>query len=182
MWEPLICVWYRLPGQSVSQVDTFVDSFYDSVSLAAANNNSSSILLGDFNNRCQPWDSDHNNSELKLKLVNAVKRYDMTQLINEPTRNQYILDLSITDSLDYIVESGVLPPIPNLDHSIIYCHVKTSYSKNSILSRQIWLYDEGDYDLLTNFLLAMDWDTFFYPFTDIKEVALKLTKLIADLT
>ena len=38
------------------------------------------------------------------------------------------------------------------------------------------------YDLLNNFLLAMDWDTFFYPFTDINEVAVKLTKLIADLT
>ena len=61
----LICVCYRPPGQSVSQVDTFVDSFYDSVSLAAANNNSSLILLGDFNDRCQSWDSDHNNSELK---------------------------------------------------------------------------------------------------------------------
>ena len=105
----------------------------------------------------------------------------MTQLINEPTRNQYILDFLITDSLDYIVESGVLPPILNLDHSIIYCHVKTSYSKNSILSRKIWLYDEGNYDQLNNFLLAMDWDTFFYPFTDINEVTLKLTKLIADI-
>ena len=28
----------------------------------------------------------------------------------------------------------------------------------------------------------MDWDTLFYPFTCINEVALKLTKLIADLT
>ena len=75
-----------------------------------------------------------------------------------------------------------MPPISNLDHSIIYCHIKTSYSKNSIFSRKIWLYDEGNYDLLNNFLLAMDWNTFFYPFTDINEVALKLTKLIADLT
>ena len=80
----------------------------------------------------------------------------MTQLINISTRNQYILELLITDSPDYIDESGVLPPILNLDHSIIYCHVKTSYSKNSISSRKIRLYDEGDYDLLNNFLLAMD--------------------------
>ena len=28
----------------------------------------------------------------------------------------------------------------------------------------------------------MDWDTLFYPFTDINEVAFELTKLIADLT
>ena len=173
----LICVCYRPPGQSVSQVDTFVDSFYNSVLLAAANNNSL-ILLGDCNDGCQSWDSDHNNSE--LKLVNAGKCFDMTQLINEPARNQYILDLLITDSPDYIVESGVLPPISNFDHNIIYCHLKTSYSKNYILSRKIWLYDEGNYDLLNNFLL--DWDTLFYPFTDINEVALKLTELRADLT
>ena len=63
----LICIFYSPPGQSVSQVDKFVDSFYDSVSLAAANNNPSLILLGDFNDRCQSWCTDHDNSELKLK-------------------------------------------------------------------------------------------------------------------
>ena len=106
----------------------------------------------------------------------------MEQLINQPTREQYLLDLLITDSPNYFVESGVLPPISNLDHSIIYGYVKTSYCKNATISRKIWLYDEGNYDLLNSYLFSIDWNAFFAPPVDIDELAKKLTNILTELS
>ena len=51
--------------------------------------------MGNFNNKCDSWYSDHSNSELGLSLLNLVDR-------NGPTRtsdkSQSLLDLILTDS------------------------------------------------------------------------------------
>ena len=112
----LVGVCYRGPSQSSIQIDNFISSLEDSLSVATTGLNSSVILLGDFNDRCTNSLSDHKESQLGLKLVNLVVTFNMHQLIDTPTRNNNLLDLIFTDSPGYFFDVGVLPPIDNLDH------------------------------------------------------------------
>jgi hypothetical protein len=56
------------------------------------------ILLGDFNDMCSFWKSDHADGEIGLSLYNLLKSFrNLSQLISEPTRGNNILDLLITN-------------------------------------------------------------------------------------
>ena len=89
----LVGVCHRSPSQSSIQIDHFISSLEDSLSVATTGSNSSVFLLGDFNDRCTHWLSDHKDSQLGLKLVNLVDTFNMHQLIDTPTRNNNLLDL-----------------------------------------------------------------------------------------
>ena len=80
------------------------------------------VLLGDFNDRCNTWGRDHQISEMKFDFVNLPNNFHLSQLIKEPTRNNSILDLIITNFPRYrpIQNSGVDNPISDLDHCPIY--------------------------------------------------------------
>ena len=83
----LVGVCYRSPSQSSIQIDNFISSLEDSLSVATTGLNSSVILLGHFNDICIHWLSDYKDSQLSLKLVNLVGTFNMHQLTDTPTRN-----------------------------------------------------------------------------------------------
>ena len=74
----------------------------------------------------------------------------MHQLIDTPTRHNNLLDLIFTDSPGYLFDVGVLPPIDNLDHGVVYVSFNFSYPKRNHMKRKVWLFDEGNYELLNN--------------------------------
>ena len=107
------------PDQSVEEVTTFMSNFEESFDLAFAKNPESTILLGDLNDTCSIWDSDHRKSELGLKLYDFINNHDLHLLIQSPTHilpyfpfTANILDLIITDSPGYIanINQNHLPP------------------------------------------------------------------------
>lgn len=116
----LVGVCYRPPNQSSEDINVFLECLHDSIASIQGSANQSIVLLGDFNDRCVTWDSDHRDSELGLKLVNLVNSLNMFQLIQSPTRNNHLLDLLITDSPGYFTTVDILNPIDGLDHCIIY--------------------------------------------------------------
>ena len=97
--KSLLCgVCYRPPGMSQDQVAEFISQLRFSFELISnLNDTSCLVLLGDFNDRCSNWESDHADSELGTQLVDLLADFDYSQLIDESTRNQNILDLIITD-------------------------------------------------------------------------------------
>ena len=174
----LVGVCYRSPSQSSIQIDNFISSLEDSLSVATTGLNSSVILLGDFNDRCTHWLSDHKDSQLGLKLVNLVETFNMHQLIDTPTRNNNLLDLIFTDSPGYFFDVGVLPPIDNLDHGVVYGSFNFSYPKRNHIKRKVWLFDEGNYELLNNMLLSIEWNTFFSKTDNIDVLSDNLTDML----
>ena len=87
----IICVCYRQPNQSIAEIDNFLNALDNSLSQTAGvshNKNVVTVLLGDFNDRCTNWTSDHRDSELGLKLVNLFESYNLSQLTNAPTREE----------------------------------------------------------------------------------------------
>ena len=125
------------------------------------------VLVGDFNDRCSNWNSDHRESELGLKLVQLFESYSLTQLINTPTRGENVLDLMVTDAPAYFTDVSILDEISGLDHKIIYGCLAILRQKPKQISRKIWLYNQGNYEFFNDILLAMDWDNLFSLSQDI---------------
>ena len=82
--------------------------------MALMENPKALIIQGDFNDRCKTFNSNHTDSELQNTLLHLTQANNLVQLITEPTRitptAEYLLDLVITDSPGYILDSGVTPP------------------------------------------------------------------------
>ena len=177
----IICVCYRQPNQSIAEIDTFLNALDNSLSQAAGvshNKNVVTLLLGDFNDRCTNWTSDHRDSELGLKLVNLFESYSLSQLINAPTRGDNLLDLLATDAPAYFTNVDILDEISGLDHKIIHGSMSIVRPQHKQMSRRIWRYDRGNYDFFNDILLAMNWDDFFSSTNDINLIVQNMTKLL----
>ena len=116
---------YRLPGQSADLRNAFLDALGNSISLAVEANVSGIFNLGDFNDRCLSWISDHSNSDMGLYLYRLVERNGFSQIIDMPTRvtdiSSSLLDLILTDSPNFVSESLLLSLISTSDHSFVCC-------------------------------------------------------------
>ena len=93
---------YRPPGQNARQITYFLDSLQQSLELAIDENPTSVVLLGDLNDRCTIWNSNHHQSELKDKLVTMSNLLNLHQLIHEPTRGNNLLDIILTSTPSYL--------------------------------------------------------------------------------
>ena len=107
----LFGVIYRPPNPDNEVVDIFMDNLSQNITDIFKRKSDSIFLLGDFNDRCILWDSDHNTSDFKNKLRDFVASCGLFQIINEPTRITthctHLLDLILTDSPGYVERSHV---------------------------------------------------------------------------
>lgn len=176
----LVGVCYRPPNQNADEIDSFLDSLDNTLSSIPIKAKQSVVLMGDFNDRCKVWDSEHSESELGRRLVNLVQSLNLSQLVNSPTRNNNLLDLLITDSPGFFSNVDVLPPIDDLDHNTIYGHLNLHHPKVQSFMRKIWLYDRGDYQTLNAMLFRVDWDRFFSSTDDLDALTSRLTDMLLD--
>lgn len=174
----LVGVSYRPPNQTAQEIELFIEGLYDSLDSITGSLNQSIVLLGDFNDRCVNWDSDHRDSEVGLKLVNLVASMNLFQLVTTPTRNNNLLDLLITDSPGYFMDIDTLDPIDDLDHRVIYGTFNIVTPKSHNIKRKVWLYDRANYERLNNLFLSTDWDDLFSSSPDIDVITDNFTSLI----
>ncbi len=176
-------VCYRPPGQSVQDRKDFLDlleSHLEQV-LALCRNSHSLILTGDFNDRTTDWHSAHLESELGQDLYNLTNNLYLQQLINEPTRNNNILDLLFTNNPALLTDTGVLDPIHDLDHCPIYGKLNYSIkSHNKPFSRKIWNYSAGDFAELNRQISQIPWGMVIGETNDVDDAVDMMTNLITQ--
>ena len=124
-------VCYRPPNQTSEEVEFFLNSMYATFDILNEMCTVSCpvLLVGDFNDRCELWESNHENSELGLRFHDLLNSFNMSQLIDEPTRGLNILDLVITNSIDSILNVKICDPFDNLDHCPIVGTINVSIKK-----------------------------------------------------
>jgi hypothetical protein len=171
----LFCVVYRPPNQTADEIELFINDLQTSIDLAVDCNPYAISVLGDLNDRCTVWDSDHTNSELKNKLVDLLKLNNLHQLIMDPTRDENILDLIITDAPNYYLSTGVIPSLSNLDHDAIFGNFVFSYKKPGSYARHVWQYARGDYATLNNLIFDTIWHTDIHDVDDLENCVDHLT-------
>ena len=150
----LIGVLYRSPNSNVGDVELFLENLSDNLNDVQLRRPDSIFLLGDFNDRCVKWESDHDTSDFKNKLRDFVSSRGLFQLIDEPTRITsqcaHLLDLIITDAPGYIESSRVNAPIANSDHCTIECVTKFAYIIDKPYKRKIYDYRYANFEDLNN--------------------------------
>ena len=138
------------------------------------------VLQGDFNDRCCVWADKHENSELNLDLFNLVNSYGLTQVINEPTRNESLLDLMITNCPGYSQSNGVGDQIHDLDHCPIFGHMKLTFPKKQSYQRTIFLYNDNNMQHLNDNLSQVPWSSILSNIEDIDELTETFTTILQD--
>ena len=102
------------------------------------------------NDNCVRWDSLHENSELQNWFLNLVKQNNLFQIIDEITHlsdsEGTLLDLVITDSPAYNLDSGIDFPLGDPYHCLVYCKFQFNYNKENTYKRHIWNYDRCNFE------------------------------------
>ena len=70
-------------GQNRTDATLFLNELELSLENVKTLRSDVTILMGDFNNKCNSWDDDHSTSELERKLYDLAKVNTYNQLINE---------------------------------------------------------------------------------------------------
>lgn len=180
----LVGTYYRPPGASETEKSLFMSSLQISVDLCLAENPKSLIILGDFNDRCKNFYGDHSRSELQHRLLNFVQANNLYQIITKPTRitptSEYLLDLIITDSPGYILNSGVTSPICQVDHHGIFSKLTFRSPRINSFCRKIYNYRVADYIQLRETLSYTPWNTGRDTFDDINDSAKYFSDLFLE--
>ena len=179
----LVGACYRPPGSTAREAQIFIDRMENTFNNIITDAPECFFLLGDFNDICILWDDNHNESELGTKLRDLINGNNLFQLIQEPThvtlQNQSLLDIIITDSPGYTINSGVGPPLGDPYHCLIFCTVRIQKNKTLCYPRNIWMYKLGDYDSLDKSLKAAPWGTMDI-FDDINDASNYFSELFLN--
>ena len=109
------------------------------------------IILGDFN---KTWLD---------KSSGKDKKFNLTQIIKEPTRitpkSQSLLDWILVTHPERSVEAGILSDCLS-DHSVIYCVWKIKIPKAPPKLVKIRQHKKMNIDLFINDLISINWDRY----------------------
>ena len=117
---------------------------------------------------------------LGLELVNLVSSFGLTQLINEPTRYESLLDLVITNCPNYIQSYGVGDQINELDHCPIFGTMKFIFKKELCYQRNVFVYNETNMNTLNENLSQVPWNALLSNTDDIDELAETFTTVLKE--
>ena len=113
------------------------------------------------NYKCFAWDDDHRESELGLMLFNLVNFNNLSQLIQDPTHVMdhcvSLLDIIITDSPGYILNSGLFAPVGDPYHAAIFCEFKIQYTNETAYCREILDYETCKWEALKDAIRNAPW-------------------------
>ena len=153
---------YRAPGANAETVNSFIDNLQSIFNSFYTNKPESFIILGDLNDRCITWNSNHTQSELGNKLLDLTTGNNLFQIIDEPTHitenSASLLDVIITDSPAYIIDSGTWPPLGDPFHCSIFCKFQLQFNREGKYKRHIFNYDQCNYDLMNAAVSAAPWN------------------------
>jgi hypothetical protein len=153
----LFSIMYRPPNSSAN----YLNSLNDSINLAYDTGIKDIIITGDFNLNVL-----HAPSQRKINTL--CQQYGLTQIIEEMTHytehSSSIIDLIFVNDVENVVLSGVGDPFLDQNqrfHCPIFCFLKHKKPKIKSFTRNVWLFDKANFDLMRQNALTTDWtDTY----------------------
>ena len=112
---------YRSPSQSDHEFNIFINDLEIALSKLNLESPLISVVLGDFNAKCNKWLSTDINNVSGVELDKLFSLSGFTQLINEPTnfepnKRKTCIDLIFSSQPNLISESGVHPSLYQTCH------------------------------------------------------------------
>lgn len=171
----LFGLFYRPPNSS-QDVD---DKIEQSLDLASDNDVSDILITGDFN-------LNYFANVGRNKVQALFSQYNLFQVINEPTHfsetSSSLIDLLFTKDPSNILLSGVGEAFLEQNiryHCPIYVILRYDKHKHECFKRKIWKYDNGNFELLKQYILDFDWHSLIHD--DINIYAENFTNKVLEL-
>ena len=110
------------------------------------------LFVGDFNDHSvgKPF-------QQKTELFRLFNMFNFHQVMQSPTRCSNILDWFVTGNLHLVINSDVLPPLRNLDHSL-FLELDLKFCTDFPSSMKCWDYSRTDFKKLNEILLTAPWE------------------------
>lgn len=166
----LLGVFYRPPNSTVDYWDSF-----ESCLESATDLNSDVIIMGDFNH-------DMNITSNASKLKKIISKFNIENMINEPTRitdtTQTCIDLILTNHTSIINTTEVLPPFCS-DHCTITAEITFKTYTEQAYRAKFWKYEQADQQGIQNKLNSTDW-SFIQNNDNIDEINNKFHSILLD--
>lgn len=151
----LFGLFYRPPNSD----SNYFSDIEDSIALAVDSPGVSEIIItGDFNLNIL-------NPQTARKINMICTQFSFYQSINQPTHftetSSSLLDILLVNNKTHLILSGVGDPFLSQEiryHCPIYGIFKFSKPKLISITRHIWNYEQGNYDLLRSKAASFDWD------------------------
>ena len=149
----LFGVSYRPPNSD----SIYLSLIEDSIHLAIDTGIRDTVVTGDFNYNMF-------NDIAKLKILNLCQEFSMYQCITEPTHytenSVSLLDIVLVTNSDSVIFSGTGDPFLNQEnryHCPVYGVLNVTKPKTKVSERNVWLYDQGNYELLREKAVRTNW-------------------------
>jgi exonuclease III len=142
----LLCICYRPQTTPIAFWSRLSDSIEVSLDWR---NIANVIILGDLN--------DDLLDNRKHHIRELITKYNLHSLIDQPTRitptTRTLLDPILVNKQDNVIDTGVIPPICS-DHYATYLHLTFKSNKQTAFTREIWDYNQANYDLFNENIQA----------------------------
>ena len=146
----LVCNWYRPPvaGEQDS-LESFEKEWANLRGDALGG-----LVVGDLNLHHKKWLRHSNrNSAEGQRMMEICREQGLRQLVRGPTREQYLLDLVLTDVEG--VSCKVLPKVA--DHNTVLATLKLKMPEQKAVKREVWNFKKADWDGMRAELGGADW-------------------------
>ena len=145
----LLAAWYRPPYLEVGSIEAFEREHEELATQALG-----TLLVGDPNVHHVAWlNHSSSTSACGKRLRLAAAAMGLTQLVREPTRGKYLLDLALSDISG--ARAAVLPKIA--DHSVVEIRAPLPVPEVESIEREVWKFGTADWDRLECLLQEEDW-------------------------
>ena len=146
----LFGAWYRAPDPgSTAGVDTFREELQ-----RHREETLGTLVVGDFNVHQRKWlVHSAGNTPEGVALQETCREEGLRQLVREPTRNNYLLDLVLTDQAEVLCQ--VLPGVS--DHSLVAATWVLPMPKEEVVPREVWNFAKANWTSLKQALQDTDW-------------------------
>ncbi len=118
--------------------------------------NTSAVIFGDFNCPSIKWNSMHGDQE-GSRLIEMVEDSFLSQIVNQPTRGNNILDLLLTTDTDLITDCEVGEILSGCDHHMIRFRIRTKHQVTENKSK-VPDYRNANFDLARELLFSEMWE------------------------
>ena len=117
------------------------------------------LIVGDFNFRDICWESNISNSFIGNFFLNCVNNNYLHQLIDTPTRVNYINDLLLTNNMTIVENFTIEHNFSTSDHKLMSVNINFFQPPVVKQKRKVYLYSKGDYVSIQEKVNNMDWNT-----------------------
>ena len=169
----LICCWYRPPNPG--NVETIIS--FEAEHRTHKDGAVGVFVLGDLNVHSIRWltHSARESAEGRL-LCDTSNQMGLRQLVKEPTRGKYILDLVLTD----VPDCSAKPCAAVADHNGVLTQVKFKIPETASHEREVWHFSDADWERLESNIEDANWDFLITTFPS--EGAQRLTEQLLRIT